>query len=64
MFYPEEYERSKDKKDSVFWDFGLVMLNEDLEESCGYLGISFDDSEIRKVEPKVIYGYFSGTDEV
>lgn len=39
------------------WDFGLIVLKEHLHHTYGYLGLSFDDSDIGKKYQKKLYGY-------
>ena len=42
IYFPEEYKHREDGK----YDYGIIELEEDLEESYGYLGIDTRDNNI------------------
>lgn len=57
VYCPKEYAEAKDSRTAFLWDFGVIIFQEDLHEQFGYLGVSFDDSDIGGSQPKTLYGY-------
>ena len=53
LLSPKAFMRSKFKKIPSF----NVVLKEDLSERYGYLSVSFDDTDFRPTEPKILLGY-------
>ena len=56
-YYPEEYRTTHDKSESTKFDFGILELENDLEEEYGYLGIDMSEDNAEDVESMKICGY-------
>ena len=55
MHYPEEFRMLKEKISE--YDFGVMELEDELDEIYGYLGIDTSSSYVEGVENVEIYGY-------
>ena len=55
MHYPKEYESCEEEEKDEY-DFGILVLKEELERTNGYLGID-SMNEIEPLEKIEVYGY-------